>query len=278
MRDGWTIDKIGPIPKKLNRVKDTVDVREHLIHMDLEMEGFEGEWFDCQDVEGYLEDRYACKVDPKSSFAECLIDIEDYERANPHTSTSQQPPGSGTTDSGTSHGFTHPSASCTPAAAHESETPYNTDANHTFGLDIPIGHTPGSEFHGDFPKLVDHDISFDQTLGLDLAPSFDYGLASNNGFSTDAGLGMMVENLEDLQVVRQSRKRRAWLDVAKLIDGECMTFLSTVHDVTRSNNNKRLCLTKATELIKSAVCLGRTPGFRPKDIDNAVKEALIKEY
>lgn len=38
---------------------------------------FEGEWFDAWDVQGYLEERWGCRFEGGSSFAECLVEDED---------------------------------------------------------------------------------------------------------------------------------------------------------------------------------------------------------
>lgn len=62
-------------------------------------------------------------------------------------------------------------------------------------------------------------MSFDQTLGLDLAPGFDYGFpdVADNAFgSVDMDLAMDVV----MPVVKQKRKKVAWLEVNRLVDGE----------------------------------------------------------
>jgi hypothetical protein len=107
------------------------------------------------------------------------------------------------------------------------------------------------------------DLSFDQTLGLDLAPGYDYGFSSDNAFNV-FGLDMM----RDVEMVpRQKKKKVAWVEVNKLIDGELQTcLLGSCLDVG---------LTSATELIKHGVCLGRAPGFRRKDVDMAIQNALV---
>lgn len=77
-KNNWTVRQIGPLEKKVVRVENVVDGRwEDLSEMDLR--GFEGEWFDAYDVQGYLEERWGCKLDPKSSFAECLVEDEEGE-------------------------------------------------------------------------------------------------------------------------------------------------------------------------------------------------------
>ncbi|EUC46710.1 hypothetical protein COCMIDRAFT_35701 [Bipolaris oryzae ATCC 44560] len=214
----WGPEWIGPREKKMEGWGNGEGrAAQYLSEVDLA--GFEGEWFDAHDVQGYLEEHYACKFNPSSSFAECLIDIEDEGRTNSLANMSQQ------------------------AQPNEGAT-----ANNGFGIDTSFGGTPAPKYAGGFTQLVNHDISFDQTLGLDLAPGFDYGFANNTNFGTGPGLCAMGDDLDGLQVVKQ-RKRCAWIDVSRLI----------------------------FEIVKNAVCLGRGPGFRRKDVDRAVREALIKE-
>lgn len=48
---------------------------------DMDLTAYEGEWFDAYDVQGYLEEKWACRMDPKSSFAQCLIDDDGDEQS-----------------------------------------------------------------------------------------------------------------------------------------------------------------------------------------------------
>jgi hypothetical protein len=77
----------------------------------------------------------------------------------------------------------------------------------------------GNSTHNNFPKFA-IDLSYDQTLGLDLAPGFNHGFPTGTGMNL--GLNMMdAHEMERLPVVRQKRKKVAWLEVDKLLDGEC---------------------------------------------------------
>jgi hypothetical protein len=63
------------------------------------------------------------------------------------------------------------------------------------------------------------DLSFDQTLGLDLAPNFDYGFPVENGLGVNVNLGMDL--MGEVEVVpRQKKKKLAWVEVDRLIDGK----------------------------------------------------------
>jgi hypothetical protein len=246
-KSSWAREQIGPREKRMNG-RGNIDgkMAEYLYGTNLD--GYEGEWFDPYDVQGYLEEQYACKFNPTSSFAECLVDIEDGGGASVYANIPQQPQENDATN------------------------------NNTFGLDTSFDNTLGPKYSGDFPKLVDHDISFDQTLGLDLAPGFDYGFASSSGFDAGLGLGVMGEDTQGLQVVKQ-RKKCVWLDVSRLIQGKgTQFFIFLLQSATHSKREQIICLTSTTEIVIKAVCLGRTPGFRRKDIDRAVREALIQEH
>lgn len=74
----------------------------------------------------------------------------------------------------------------------------------------------------DVSKFASIDLSFDQTLGLDLAPGFDYGYPAHGNFNVDINLGldmMGTHEAEAMPVVRQKRKT-AWLEVNKLVSGK----------------------------------------------------------
>jgi hypothetical protein len=233
VKNGWTIRSIGPMEKKMSVLENTKDGRTEGM-MGVDLSGMEGEWFDSHDVQGYLEEKYACKLDPKSSFAECLVgDDDDHEKrpANPFRipqeynsatrCTSNEDPGFPSLSHSTSNSSVASSTSITPP-----DNAYSLPDISTFGLDMSFNHTPTTNYPSDYPKLVNYDISFDQTLGLDLAPGFDYGFASNNAFQMgdmDLGLDMMGENVESLPVVKQKRKKSAWVDVSRLIDGKCIS-------------------------------------------------------
>ncbi|KAF9691902.1 hypothetical protein EKO04_009871 [Ascochyta lentis] len=229
LRNAWTVRQIGPLDKRMIRMENVADGQIQDFE-GIDLEGFEGEWFDPHDVQGYLEEQWHCRIDPKSSFAECLIDSEtifpDDETGSPSMS----------------HGSTASSTdfSVSPSVPHA----FNA-SQPSHGLDTLFNNASVPHFLAAPNKQSLPDLSFDQTLGLDLAPSFDMGFAGSSGHGT-LGLSVMGET-ERLAFVRQKPKKLAWVDVSKLIDS----------------------------IIKQAVCIGRSPGFRRKDIDTAFREALI---
>ncbi|UPX13083.1 uncharacterized protein EKO05_0003611 [Ascochyta rabiei] len=232
LRNTWTVRQIGPLEKRMIRVESVAGGQIQDFE-GIDLDRFEGEWFDPHDVQGYLEERWHCRIDPKSSFAECLIESEDvfsdHETGSPSLSRG--------------------------STASSQELPISPSISHAFnafqlryGLDTLYNNASAPNFLAAPTKQSFLDLSFDQTLGLDLAPSFDMGFAANSGFGT-LGLSMMCET-EQLPVLRQKPKKAVLVDISKLIE----------------------------KLIKEAVCIGRAPGFRRKDVDVAFREALIAAY
>ncbi|KAF2450523.1 hypothetical protein P171DRAFT_141247 [Karstenula rhodostoma CBS 690.94] len=258
----WTVRSIGPNGKKTIWAEKSDDPSQsHDLKID--PAGFEGEWFDSQDVEGYLEQEKGVRIDPKSSFVDAFVDDDehpgdDYSTSNAGLKTS---PPRRSSDDGT------PSLSTESSRAHSQSshlTPPNVQSatsanvNHLFApSDIPFGLDMGMP--SDFAKMpsIDASMFFDQPLGLDLAPGFDMSL--NNGsmqplnFSSQprgSNLDMSFQGLEPMLVVRQKRKKKVLIDVSKLVD----------------------------EIVKHGVCLGRAPGFRKKDVEMAFQASLITTY
>lgn len=266
---------MGPLDKGTTSLERVEDGRSEDLG-GLDMTGFEGEWFDAHDVQGYLEERYACKLDPRSSFAECVIEDDDVA-STPSGSGSQLQFSSNPrriADNHVSPSLTHSSTDSSTASSASitpPTNPYNLPTTAPYGMDMNFNQVPTSAFPGEYPKLVNFDISFDQTLGLDLAPGYDYGYAGNNAMNIsgmDLGLGMMGASPESLPLVRQTRKKIAWLDITRLIDGKYPPTDAMINS----------WLTIGTEMIQHGVCLGRAPGFRRKDVDMAVQKALISTY
>ncbi|KAI4957517.1 hypothetical protein J4E86_004655 [Alternaria arbusti] len=263
VRNGWNVRQIGPTENKVLIIENTEDGRsEELRGVDLR--GYEGEWFDCYDVQGYLEEKYSCKLDPKSSFAECVIDVDDEELSRAPNSALRQRPHNATSLPPLHQNSANASAAPSTTSTNPPNNSYNIADSGAYGLDLSFGNT------GEYPRLVNYEISYDQTLGLDLAPGYDYGFSHTPAFhmdNIDLGMNMMSDVAAALPVVRQKRKKTAWLDVSKLIDGEC------TH--SREVNS---WLTITTEIIIHGVCLGRSPGYRRKDVDAAVQKALVHDH
>jgi hypothetical protein len=74
-RNTWTIRPMGPLEKRLVRMENVADGRWEFIN-NMDLSAFDGEWFDAYDVQGYLEEKWGCRIYSKSSFVECAVDVE----------------------------------------------------------------------------------------------------------------------------------------------------------------------------------------------------------
>ncbi|KAK7186290.1 BZIP family transcription factor [Paraphaeosphaeria sporulosa] len=258
----WNVRRIGPLDKKMIRAENCDDPSQsHDLNIDLT--GFEGEWFDSNDVEGYLQQEKGVRIDPKSSFVDAFVDDDEHHGDDYFTfsaGTNNSSPRRLSNDSTPTFG----SSSSRAQSQSSLHTPPNVQSatsanvNHLFApSDIPFG--LDMSMPSDFARLpsVDASAFFDQPLGLDLAPGFDVGL--NNGSMQPlnfpdqprgSNMDMSFQGLETMPVVRQKRKKNVLIDVTKLVD----------------------------ELVKHGVCLGRAPGFRRKDVDMAFQASLITTY
>ena len=231
--NSWNIRSIGPLRAKLARAENLTDPSQSH-DLDIDLTGFEGEWFDPDDIEGYLAEEKSCHIDPKASFAECLIDVEDGQE--PETpefgflsfskKMSLDFSGLPSDNPGLSSG-----SSSEPSSSNKS-TPGSTvgelDAiigkpDPPFGLDMNAGGFDFTKYNG-----IDHSSLYDQPLGLDLAPGFDANLntamtgLSATTFSdmSNLGLDLMGGGIQQLPVAKPKQKKVAWIDVTKFINGE----------------------------------------------------------
>lgn len=234
LKNAWYIQQIGPPTRKRLRAEHSTN--PDMSHdLDIDLSGYEGEWFDPDDVEGYLEREKGCRIDPKSSFTEVLIDefddmnaievgsvgfsrIVDMDLSNlniPHVSGSPSEP---SLSSGSWSGETS-SSSNTPPQNMESAFG-TTGASEAFGLDMGMATTMN-----DIARFSGTDIStiMDQPLGLDLASG--WGNPSNtmgalNAASFEAMTNPSMANESFIPVVKQTRKKTAWVDISRLVEGE----------------------------------------------------------
>ena len=210
MKNTWTIRQIGPLDRRMTRMERVADGQIQDLE-GIDLTGFEGEWFDAYDVQGYIEQQWHCRIDPKSSFAQCLIEDDNAALLDNKTGSPSLSCGSTTSNSDTA----------TPPA------PQTFNAfEPSYGLDMSFNDAPTPICPPAPSKESLLDLSFDQMLGLDLAPGSGMGFAGNSGYNT-FGLNMRGET-EQLSVVKQKPKKVAWVDIQKLIDsGSC--FASVKH-------------------------------------------------
>jgi hypothetical protein len=109
-------------PQMLNLLEDAVASRP-AAEVSVEIEGFEGEWFDPYDVEGYLESR-GIHIDPMVSFVEAVID-DTADVAAATVAQQQYSPSSNTSSS--SGGYNSSSTTINPASSNSGGSSSNTN-------------------------------------------------------------------------------------------------------------------------------------------------------
>lgn len=206
MKNSWTVRQIGPMDKRLLRLANALNGESQDLE-GVDLGGLEGEWFDAYDVQGYLEEQWHCKIDPRSSFAECLVEDENDKALDNESESRGLSSGSTTTtDVSITPPITQPFRSFKPS----------------YGLDMTLNNAPTPDLSQGPLKEPLLDLSYDQTLGLDLAPGFDMGFAGNHAYSM---LNLNMMETEQLPVVSQKKKRLAWVDISKLIDSKLRCFM-----------------------------------------------------
>lgn len=224
LKNTWTVRQIGPLDKRMIRTESVANGQVQDLE-GIDLAGFEGEWFDAYDVQGYLEEQWHCRIDPKSSFAECLVEDETGIGSDNETA----PPS-----------LTHGSTAATP---EDSPPPMSSSFNSfesSYGVDMRFNNTATQSLVAAPARSNLIDVSFDQTLGLDLAPGFGLGFDGNSGYSS-LGLDMMGD-VEQMPMVKQKPKKVAWVDVSKLVDSKSVPS----HDITdclySGRDDKASCL------------------------------------
>lgn len=207
--NSWTIRHIGPVEKRMVRIESIADGRWQDVN-GVDLSGFEGEWFDAYDVQGYLEERWGCKIDPTSAFAECWANEEDESLGFNSSSDCSQPEESGSSGSPSlSQGST-----ATRSSNQQYEYVFNAAPEAPFGLDMLHATGPIPTHQNKHSKVANLDMSFDQTLGLDLAPGLDFSVQN-----FDVHTGWTSES-EANPTAMQKSKKMAWIEVPKLINSE----------------------------------------------------------
>jgi hypothetical protein len=225
-RNNWTVRQIGPLEKRLVRAENVVDGTVEYIR-DTDLSGFEGEWFDAHDVQGYLEEKWGCRLNPRSSFAECLID--DEEERGYDFSTRRASGGSSGAPSLTHSSTNTSTESLGKSGKSSSKTSHCRSLLNSFLVgsltppatvfpvpDAPFGLDMSFAMPSSNSNLVD--LSFDQTLGLDLAPGYDYGFPMDSGFGENMSLGLDL--LGEVELVPRKKKKVTWVEMNKLIEGK----------------------------------------------------------
>ncbi|KAJ3465180.1 hypothetical protein MRS44_005838 [Fusarium solani] len=219
---------MGPFNSETESMRDDrIDIRMRMMH-----KGFEGDFFDADEVETYLRQR-GIIIPENADFVDAEIDIGEFDgspnlRPNPNMNNTANNSFFGGPQIPTSGPelFTMPQQGM-------------GGAPHMWSSSRPTTLTPGT--------------SSMTTTSL-MAPTMGHDLGS---LMPSMPLPDQQFNLELGSFMDSSYFPRAWTD------SSWMKTKVTI-DVNRL----------VAEMTSMAVCLGRTPGLRPKDVDKAVKSAI----
>lgn len=230
-KNAWRVRQPGCPTSRTTQLEHTLDGRlETLDGVDLS--GLEGQWFDAHDVQGYLEEVYACKINPGNSLAECLIEddnstgISYQPRSFSHYDATARRASHESTRSGLVSNSTNSSAS-TPSASFSSSIsnmPRCDGLLNTvrFSLDVEFGQESTPILSSEIQNLIDYDHSFGQTLGLEITPGYEdafAGVSSSNVAAEVPEMKMLGNEMASLPVVRHTREKIVTIDVNRLING-----------------------------------------------------------
>lgn len=216
--------------------------------MTIEIAGFEGEWFDPYDVQGYLEEK-GIFIDPSSSFAEA--ELVEWSPSNSSIS------------SASNAGNSEPSSLPKSTPLTQGQLTRLSEANADLSqwndfTDMELGAVGFSDSKmgswmnflqpGEGIKMPNDADTLNQMVDWD-----DYNL---NALPNDVSNTILpVSN----PATPPPRKKNIIIDVSKLVDGK----RHMPHMPGRLTDF-------AVVLTISGVCLGRSPGFRRRDVDRAL--------
>ena len=250
-KESHNLGIIGPqtlaLLENASRDRLTTDMTVHI-------GGFEGEWFDPHDVQGYLEEK-GIFIDPISSFAEAEI-VEWPQTSDSESSTSsfpnpQTPPESAVT-----------TFKSTPLSGEQLKRldkmgadlgQWNEFTNMSLGA---VGYSDAQS--GSWMNFVEPGQAV-KGFNADVVPV----QASDWTFDTMDGTPDQFNVTSVPSSVPASptpHKKNVIIDISKLVQGKsAICYLL-----------EGLMLTLFSVLIVSSMCLGRTPGFRRRDVDRAL--------
>ncbi|KIW08544.1 uncharacterized protein PV09_00512 [Verruconis gallopava] len=244
VRNGYIV-KPGPMQRQA--ILESTESPGAVVDIDLDLSEYEGEWFDSNDVEGYLNE-LGLFIDPQSSFAEGNITLPDSAKQllanSPATNVFDSPNASNVDAEVTSLGS---GTIATP------QSPMMSNVELELGMQRLF-----PELGAASPNTLSNSQAIDWLMGSgDKTPDFlsSGWMSWRQPAEWDAADAVGYDNSGLSNVTMQfqraaNEKRQVTVDVSRLID----------------------------ELIMSAICLGRAPGFRKRDVDRALTSAIIQIF
>ncbi|KAF1810719.1 hypothetical protein P152DRAFT_451072 [Eremomyces bilateralis CBS 781.70] len=308
-KNSWQVRSIGPMRSKIGRARLESGQGAGDAGIDLDLEGFDGEWFDSNDVQGYLEEK-GIFIQPRASFAEAeYVDIDGLtgtgdgflvsmptdeedltvgrsclrnasmnlgssaDQGMDYFSPNESPPPTFLTKGAQMDLLSQPTITGAPELKSSSFTPPSTD----LGFDPQIGllgdvmDNSNLEF-GDLaagvPSLGSFsNIDIDTSEKISNAWFDDFSLyeessISKSGSSVSAGTSAGTPSPPAIRMPLPRVGDSAFAGTGK----DRAVRRKVVIDVPRF----------VDELIMRAVCLGRAPGFRRRDVDRAFERSIIQ--
>jgi hypothetical protein len=259
IRNGYIV-KPGPIQRRA--ILESTESPGAIVDIDFDISEYDGEWFDSNDVEGYLNEK-GFYINPQDSFAEGQLAVLGAGASPPARIFDS--PQANTIDMD----LTSISASmATPPTPTLSDQALELGTQRLF-----------PELGSASPNTLWNTAAADWLMGSgNKTPDFlESGWSSYNKFSGWDMLDAvgMVDGFAPSNLIsapqasvpqQEAPKQQVTVEVSKFIDGESPRSLCS--DVIDANSG--------AELIKSGICLGRAPGFRKKDVDRALQAAIIQ--
>ncbi|KAK4956147.1 hypothetical protein LTR66_013361 [Elasticomyces elasticus] len=229
----------------------------------VDLAGYEGEWFDPYDVEGYLAEK-GIRIGPRASFAEADMTYAPSSRDTfsdtAASNTSATLSATSVSNPQTPYEIGHESfaTESTAFAANAATTASDMlpESGHVlFGADPGFSNVGYSDVYtGGYANYLPGSTSRYRHLPLPPVDSMQSEMDTMNVLVRDSAQQRLAE-----------RRRRVTFDVAKI-----------VNKFSRFTDELPVFLLAALTI--SAVCLGRTPGFRKKDVDRAIRNAVVHAY
>lgn len=236
-------------PQMLNLLENVVQARP-AVDISIEIAGFEGEWFDPYDIEGYLESK-GIHIDPTISFVEAEItDLSAEPSTVSSNSSARNSAVPGSRESGASYWDPEQWSELQRLEADNSRWHEVGDATVSGLGNVGFSDTGTGSWLN--LQAVDH---FGAKGASAASMDFSQPEANVLGSGPDGFAQIALPSLEP-------RKKVVIIDVAKFVKGELGSWGFEIGEV-----HVLICLVVLTV---TGVCLGRTPGFKRKDVDRAL--------
>lgn len=280
----WTIRRIGPYATRVQLEELRRSNRPDIIitpQLEDDMVTYGGEWFDSQDVEGYLEE-LGVHIDAQASFAEAAVRTLDA------LARAQNPQGENAHPDSEAGVLGEPLDQFAPnhlAATNNMTSPQTQFGGAAAASSPPQGSLPGS-------------ASVPGTTGS----SGTHGRGSiSNGPSTPDSASILQQAAQKLndncpmalgefQPVNPTRYDEwdrfydldlAWMGNNQVDPNDYGLNVATGDQVEERRQNRSVTIDVQrfiNGLIKRGVCIGRGPGFRRADIHYALRAAIIEAF